>query len=662
MVDLERLLAAHQTVRSDLLAECEPSGHWTGRLSSSSLSTATAVSALAVYRQQIGSMKLHEEHSDRLAEIAADSEQDEIGLAIIAGLRHLAQQQNEDGGWGDTDRNESNLATTMLARAAFQLTGVPSDREELVERADAYIAKAGGARGLKRRYGKDKSFAVPILMNCALAGLVRWREVAALPFELASVPQSWFRFLRLPVVSYAIPALIAVGFARFHHAPPINPLWRWLRRACIGKSFDLLEKMQPASGGFLEATPLTSFVVMGLASSGRSESLVAERGIEFLLASMRSDGSWPIDTDLATWVTTLSVTALGEEQPCPVDSLRWILDCQQVDDHPYTGAMAGGWAWTDLSGGVPDVDDTSGALLALTKLEQAMLEQDDIDDDTKTATQREILLAVRNGLSWLVQIQNNNGGWPTFCRGWGKLPFDRSGTDLTAHAIRALHAWSQRMSELPFENGEKRAEFAVALLAAIERGVTYLEQEQREDGSWEPLWFGNERAKGQVNLVYGTSRVLLAYRDLGRLNRSQARRGFKLLLAAQDLGGGWGGGGRQIKKGKVQGESSVEETALALAGLFADPQLGHDEAMQHLVFKGLAWLIDAIEEDRHRVPTPIGLYFAKLWYHESLYPLAFSVSALALAIAKYAPEAAKSQPTDSHPIEPSHRTPQVTST
>jgi len=666
MVDLERLLAAHQTVRSDLLAETNPSGHWTGCLSSSALSTATAVSALAIYRQQVGSLTLQDENASRIAETPTDAQQDEIGRTIIAGLRYLAEQQNEDGGWGDTDRSQSNLATTMLARSAFQLTGVPSDRAELVERADAYIAKAGGVRGLRKRYGKDKSFAVPILMNCALAGLVRWRDVSALPFEVASMPRSWFRLLRLPVVSYAIPALIAVGFARFRHAPPINPLLRWIRKACVRKSFDLLEKMQPASGGYLEATPLTSFVVMSLASTGKSEHIVAERGVEFLLKSMRPDGSWPIDTNLATWVTSLSVNALGEAgQTCPTESLPWLLECQQVEEHPYTEAKAGGWAWTDLSGGVPDVDDTSGALLALPKYERAQAELAADNDATELVEQVGILTAAKRGLGWLLEIQNSDGGWPTFCRGWGKLPFDRSGTDLTAHAIRALNAWSRRLSELPFDSSDERAEFGVLMYAAIERGMNYLEEQQREDGSWAPLWFGNEQAEDQRNYVYGTSRVLLAYRDLGRLNRPAARRGFDWLLATQDLGGGWGGGGRKIEKGKMQGESSVEETALALSALFADPLLDRNEAMQHLVSKGLAWLIDAVEEDHHHRAAAIGLYFAKLWYHEALYPLTFTVSALAQAVAKYAPESvpglesltasepANREPSDSPNTEPS---------
>src|SRR5581483_874435 len=43
----------------------------------------------------------------------------------------------------------------------------------------------------------------------------------------------------------------------------------------------------------------------------------------------------------------------------------WLLHQQYRERHPYTGADPGGWAWTDLPGGVPDCDDTPGALLAL---------------------------------------------------------------------------------------------------------------------------------------------------------------------------------------------------------------------------------------------------------------------------------------------------------
>jgi len=51
-----------------------------------------------------------------------------------------------------------------------------------------------------------------------------------------------------------------------------------------------------------------------------------------------------------------------------------------------------------------------------------------------------------------------------------------------------------------------------------------------------------------------------------------------------------------------------------------------------VVTRGLAWLIEAVESGRFRDPSPIGFYFAKLWYFEKLYPLIFTVAALGRAV------------------------------
>src|SRR5207302_11044086 len=186
------------------------------------------------------------------------------------------------------------------------------------------------AEAVRARYGKDRTFAVPILTTCALAGLVGWREVAPLPFELACFPQSWFRLLRLPVVSYALPALIAIGQAVYRHRPPGNPIARIIRRRALGKSLRVLESIQPSSGGFLEAVPLTSFVTLSLASIGLADHPTARKAIEFLVRAVRSDGSWPIDSNLSVWATTLAINALTAAGELPKlekrpELLKWLL-------------------------------------------------------------------------------------------------------------------------------------------------------------------------------------------------------------------------------------------------------------------------------------------------------------------------------------------------
>src|SRR5262249_1705407 len=150
-----------------------------------------------------------------------------------------------------------------------------------------------------------------ILTTCALAGLVSWDEVPPLPFELAVLPQSWFRFVKLHVVSYALPALIAIGQCIYHHKKPRNPITRVARRLALARSLQVLRSIQPSSGGFLEATPLTSFVTLSLAASGLAQHPVTQSAVQFLVNAVRPDGSWPIDSNLATWVTTLSVNALA---------------------------------------------------------------------------------------------------------------------------------------------------------------------------------------------------------------------------------------------------------------------------------------------------------------------------------------------------------------
>lgn len=584
-------MAAYQTARRDLLAERTADGHWIGELSSSALSTATATSALALVARHDQGGCLSEETAGRL---------------LGGGLRWLAGSQNSDGGWGDTDKSYSNLATTMLVRAAFHLAGQADAHPTLLRRAEEYLTAHGDLAGLRRRYGKDKTFVVPILTNCALAGLVPWEQVVPLPFEIACLPGRLLGALQLPVVSYAIPALVAIGQARYLHLPPWGPM-RWLRRAAVTRSLDVLERMQPASGGFLEAAPLTSFVVMSLAGTGRVDHPVVRRGVEFLVRSVRGDGSWPIDTNLATWLTSLSIGALadGDEGELP-QCLDWLLSCQHHQVHPMTRAAPGGWGWTDLSGAVPDADDTPGALLALATLRLKVPAGD-------VGQLQEIDAAAVRGIRWLLGLQNADGGWPTFCRGWTNLPFDRSGTDLTAHAIRALHAWST--------TEDRRA------MAAVERGLRYLARQQRSDGSWLPLWFGNQDHPEEENPVYGTGKVLLAYRDLGLGHLPQVEQGLSWLVSQMLPEGGWGCPKSECPAGRSV-RASVEETAVAVEALV---WCASDSLIQGVVGQGVRWLVEAVETGRHQESSPIGFYFAKLWYYERLYPMILSVSALSRA-------------------------------
>jgi squalene-hopene/tetraprenyl-beta-curcumene cyclase len=223
----------------------------------------------------------------------------------------------------------------------------------------------------------------------------------------------------------------------------------------------------------------------------------------------------------------------------------------------------------------------------------------------------EVRRATAAGLDWLAQLANRDGGLPTFCRGWGRLPFDTSCPDITAHAIRAAECWS------PFASGADGlpphdAASQRRMLASARR---YLVNAQSADGSWCPLWFGNEHHAHQSNPTYGTARVVLATLD---------RRGTEWLLACMRADGGVGGGPGLTP--------SIEETALTVEALARVAAESRDPTLRSrataAVTSGVAWLLEHTAAGTRFPAAPIGLYFAKLWYDEELYPLAFTVAAL----------------------------------
>ena len=585
------LLETLANARRVLLDDRNLGGHWEGELSTSALSTATSIVALGT------------------VDAAA------YQVSIERACAWLVAHQNADGGWGDTTKSFSNISTTLLCWSALTRFGGEAS-PVAVEKASSWIRDYVGslnprliAETVKARYGKDRTFSVPILMLCAICGTLGpagWGLVLPLPFQLAVFPRAWFAILRLPVVSYALPALIAIGYARYRRGSgrgtrlrKPHPFWP--------KLSTLLTTIQPASGGFLEAAPLTGFVTMALVAAGESEHPVVKKSVEFLLRTVRGDGSWPIDTNLATWATTLAVKALaiaptedgksddqtlfdGQERV-----LNWLLRQQYREVHPFTNSPPGGWAWTDLSGGVPDADDTPAALLALAVLDPA-------------GERNDVRAAAAAGVRWLLDLQNRDGGIPTFCRGWGALPFDRSSPDLTAHTLRAWHVWRPH---LPAEVQER-------IDSGVKKALCFLERQRRSDGSWSPLWFGNQhRLADEENPTYGTAKVALAFLQIGR--EDLADPGLAWLREHQNADGGWGSL-RDVTP------STIEETALAMSVLAGAPV--DCAATNEVLARGEKWLCEATKKGTAFEPSPIGFYFARLWYFEKAYPVVWTVEAL----------------------------------
>ena len=562
-------------------------GLWRGYLSSSAVSTAVAAFALETAALNKNSYALEEQ------------------FLVDFAVKWLTDHQNRDGGWGDTPQSPSNLSATLLARSTLLCRKDNHEASEALYNSEAWLTRnidgcspSAIMDGVLTFYGKDLTFSVPILTMCVLSGQLdektsAWRKIPQLPFELAALPRRFFNLLNLPVVSYAIPALIAAGLSRFRNAgKSFSPL-SFLRRLVTPLVLRKLTLLQPSNGGFLEAAPLTGFVTMCLASAGLADDAVVNKGLQFLTANVREDGSWPIDTDLSIWLTTLAVNASdisGEMTIGERTELAALIKRQQSTRiNPFTLAQPGGWAWTDRPGGVPDADDTSGALVAL-----SILQPDNCDSQ------------VIAGIEWLLHIQNGDGGIPTFCRGWGLLPFDQSSPDISAHALKAFLRWRDKTEPVMCNRIDR----------AITKIIAYLSKSQRQFGSWRPLWFGDQHHPRQYNPVYGTGMVLKALKEDPDSYPDMISTAVKFLVGAQNPDGGWGGAAGL--------PSNVECTGIAVDALSGFP------AAETNAWDGAVYIADKVTSAVNSMPEPsaVGLYFASLWYDEQLYPLLFGLPAL----------------------------------
>ena len=576
-----------------LISERNTEGFWSGRLSSSALATAVAIVAI----------KLNGDKSDF--------------QLINNGLDWLLGHINHKGGFGDTPESNSNVSTSLLCYAAISYCGEGGENsKKALLNIENYLARQniniGGGDiidSILAFYGNDLTFSVPILSMLVICGVLDKKtctKIPQLPFEFTIFPASWYSLFNLRVVSYAIPALIAVGIFIFKTRIRHNPIMKWIRNKSIQPSLRKLEKIVPQSGGFLEAIPLTAFVTMCLLSSKLENNQVVAKGLTFLRNQQRDDGSWPIDTDLSTWVTTLSIKAIGSQMTkefsvSEIEILvNHLITIQYKEIHPFNLALPGGWGWTNFSGSVPDVDDTSGAILALLEM---------YSSDMSSGN------AIINGCQWLTTLQNKDGGFPTFCKGWGRLPFDSSCADLTGHALLALTKSLDILGDtipLVLQNSVK---------LCIARSFGFLWKAQNENGSWNPLWFGNQFTSDQKNPVYGTAKVTIYLEDSIMCNLldenmknnigTMLTNARNYLLKQQNYDGSWGG------ENGVSG--TIEESSLAISALVPKDQ--------DACLKGFKWLENEIVGDGLR-SNPIGLYFAMLWYDEKLYPLIYYVEAL----------------------------------
>lgn len=339
------------------------------------------------------------------------------------------------------------------------------------------------------------------------------------------------------------------------------------------------------------------------------------------------------------WDTALTVRALAAsgarpENPAMHEAIQWLLARQiqrRGDWAESVNVEPGGWCFEYNNDFYPDCDDTAMVLMAMhsrfaepteehealpPELKLATLPPDENKENRRRVAEFEdTVAAIDRGQSWLLAMQNSDGGWGAFDRNNNReflchVPFadhnamiDPSTPDLTGRVLEALGQLGQRVGD-----------------PAVDRGVAYIRSTQNADGSWFGRW--------GVNYIYGTWQAIIGLAAVGVPTDDPAIvAGANWLLVHQQAGGGWGESPDSYEFPHLRGQGPItaSQTAWALMGLLA-AGLEHHPA----VARGVRYLLNTQNEDGiWDEPEFTGTGFPRVFYlRYHYYPIYFPLLAL----------------------------------
>jgi squalene-hopene/tetraprenyl-beta-curcumene cyclase len=519
---------------------------------------------------------------------------------------YIRRRQLPDGGWSIYEGGPSELNATVKAYFALKLAGDPIDAPGLA-RARRRVHELGGIE-------RTNSFTRFYLV---LVGALEWDMVPAVPPELVTFPRwlplsiyrmsSWTRAIIVPLtilyalkpcwrvapearvdelfrdqadrhasfawdaraVSWRNVFLALDGVARLYERLP----WKPLRGAALAGARRWLLRHVERSDGLAAIYPAimnATFALLALGYEPDDPPLASQ--MDALLALEIEDRETirvqPCVSPV--WDTAIALTALAEaglpaEHPALVKAADWLLDRQILAPGDWQlrnrTTAPGGWAFEFRNDFYPDVDDTAFVLIALLKVNHS--------DPIR------LHAAIERGLTWMISMQNDDGGWGAFDRNndtaiLTHVPFadhnamiDPSTVDVTARVLECLACLGRA--------GDP----------AVARGLAYLRREQKADGSWYGRW--------GVNYLYGTGFVLRSAQALDLTNLPWVQRGASWVQSVQNLDGGFGEtcASYEDPAQKGRGPSTPSQTAWALIGLLGDraaeDDRGVDLAVEYLL-------------------------------------------------------------------------------
>jgi squalene-hopene/tetraprenyl-beta-curcumene cyclase len=310
------------------------------------------------------------------------------------------------------------------------------------------------------------------------------------------------------------------------------------------------------------------------------------------------------------WDTAIATIALADARlpdfhPALLGAVRWLLSKEVRAPGDWQvrrpGVEPAGWHFQFHNEFYPDVDDTAMVLLALQR--------------TALADSPEAKAATERGVSWLLAMQNSDGGWAAFDVDVNnevltKVPFadhnamlDPSCADITARVLEILGALGYRADH-----------------PSVARALDYLWRTQQPRGCWYGRW--------GVNYIYGTWQVLQGLKALDfPMDHPALQMAADWLESVQQADGGWGESCRSYDDPQWmgRGEPTASQTAWAVLGMIAAGRVQGDA-----VRRGILYLVATQRPDGSWDEAPFtGTGFPRVFYlNYHLYRVYFPLMAL----------------------------------
>jgi sporulenol synthase len=506
-------------------------------------------------------------------------------------VKRIEVRQSDHGAWKlYEDEAEGNISATVEAYYALLYSGYKQKGDKEMEKAKQFIISQGGL-------AKVSSLTKFML---GMTGQYPWPRYFPVPIEILLLPQTFlinfFDFVGYARVHMA-PILIIADkkfSVKWNNTPDLSELLNI--RGLEGESFEELRSYEARS--FLSLLKHSVKKIIGLPSD--LHRLAIEQAKRYMLNRIEPDGTL-YSYFSATFLMIFALLSLGYSENDPVikkavkglkalvchidghahiqNSTSTVWDTALISHALQTSGMditsqtihkasqyllqrqhykygdwfihnlstlPGGWGFSDINTINPDVDDTTSALRALRK----------IANQSPTLRQ-----SWYRGTSWVLSMQNDDGGWPAFEKNTNKkilklIPIDGSESasidpstaDLTGRTLEFLGKEANLNLYHP----------------QIKSGVEWLEDNQKEDGSWYGRW--------GIFYIYGTWAAITGMSAVGiNKENTSVQKGIHWLEKIQNDDGGWGESCKSdIEKRYISlGSSTPSQTSWALDALIS---------------------------------------------------------------------------------------------